>query len=496
MSRSSLATTNELVELLPYLTPRERDELDRLLKVTTSNEVAWLPDDPVRWIEREFYVPETNAAIVLQPYQRAVLRRAFWRDSAGLLQYSLVLYSDLKKSAKSTIAAAVVLWLAWHHPWETCRVVGNDLKQADSRTFYYIRRAIELNPRLRERVGVRQDKLSLPNNTTIEAIAVDPKGEAGGGDLIVCFTELWAARSNAALQLWTETTLSPLKYGKSLRWYESYAGYTGESPILEQLYAAGVDGGARLDDDLELYDNAAVRLLVLWNTRPRCPWQTPAYYAQEAATLAPAEFARVHRNQWASAQSSFVPIEWWDGCQADVPPLLPYEAVVVGIDAAVSGDCFAIVAVSRRGDSVILRYANIWTPPAHGKIDFGAPDGPEAELRRLASTCNVVEFAYDPMQMEDMAMRLRKAGVGHFRAFAQGQDRLIADKALFDRIRDRRIAHAGNAMVRQHLMNADQKADGDGKLRIVKRAAEHKIDAAVALSMAAQRAAYLNISAG
>lgn len=453
---------------------------------------AFLPNDPVRWIETEFFVPETNAAIKLVEYQRQVIRRALTRDAAGNFPYSLILWSDLKKSAKSTIAAAVVQFLAWHHPWETCRVVGNDLKQADSRTFFYIRRAVELNPRLRAVASVKQYKITLPNHTTIEAIPVDPKGEAGGGDLIVCFTELWAARNAAAQQLWTETTLSPLKYGQSLRWCESYAGYRGESPILEQLYDANVRPELRVDDDLELYENAGARSLTLWNTRPRCPWQTEEYYAVEAATLTPSEFERVHRNQWAAAQEAFIPIEWWDDCQTSVPERLPHEMLVVGIDAAVSNDTFAIVGVSRRGERLIVRYARVWTPPEGGQIRF---DEVEAEIVRLAQAFPVVEFAYDPMQCEDLAQRRRKAGTGHFRAFAQGQDRLVADKALYDLIRDRRILHSGEPVLRAHLLNADKKADGDGKLRIVKRRERDKIDAAVALSMAARRASYLNISA-
>ncbi len=460
--------------------------------VKRINDVAWLPDDPVAWIQREFYIPETQAAIQLEPYQQDVLRKALTRDSDGNFPYSLVLWSDLKKSAKSTIAGAVVLWLAWHHEWETCRVVGNDLKQANSRTFYYIQRAIELNPRLKPQCKTKNYRIELPNHTTIDAIPVDPKGEAGGGDLIVCFTELWAAKNEAAKQLWTETTLSPLKYGKSLRWCESYAGFEGASPILEQLYEQGVKNGRRLDDDLELYENAAGRMLCLWNTRPRCPWQTQDYYAQEKTILLPEEFNRIHGNQWATSTQKFIAMEWWDACKADLmPPMQPKEALVVGIDAAVSHDCFAIVAVSRRGDTCYVRSVSVYTPPKGGQISFAEP---EAELRRLAQEYNVVCFTYDPMQMADMAQRLMGAGVGWFDAFNQGAPRLKADKELYDRILGRAIQHDGNPVLREHLQNSDAEIDGEGhKLRIVHRAPHLPMDASVALSMACERAAYLNI---
>ena len=71
--------------------------------------------DSVRWIEKNFYIPETrddprlHGRIALQDYQRDVLHEAHARDENGLFKYSIVIWSDIKKSAKSTIAAAPYL---------------------------------------------------------------------------------------------------------------------------------------------------------------------------------------------------------------------------------------------------------------------------------------------------------------------------------------------------------------------------------------------------
>lgn len=455
--------------------------------------VAYLPDDPVAWIEREFFIPETNAAIHLEPYQADVVRRALSKDVDGNFNYSLVLWSDLKKSAKSTIAGAVVLWLAWHHQWESCRVVGNDLKQANSRTFYYITRAIALNPRLQLACKVKNYHIELiEQHTTIEAIAVDPKGEAGGGDLIVCFTELWAAKNEAAKALWTETTLSPLKYGQSLRWCESYAGFEGESPILEQLYEQGVKHGNRLDEDLELYENKLGRTLCLWNTRPRCEWQTQDYYAQEEAVLSAEEFDRIHGNIWASATQKFIPIEWWDACKGELPEV-PRQPMVVALDAAVSNDCFGIVGCTWLGDIIQLRHARRWIPPKDGKLEYtGSADRnnteyPEGYLRWLVKTCNVVAVVYDEFQLHDFCTRLSAEHLAAFEAFPQAGQREVADSDLRRIIMEQRIAHDGHVDMREHIGNADRKELGDRKLRIVKRQPEKKIDLAVCLSMAAYK---------
>ena len=66
---------------------------------------------------------------------------------------------------------------------------------------------------------------------------------------------------------------------------------------------------------LELYANEEAGMLCLWNTQPRCPWQTKKYYASEAKILPTNQFLRVHRNQWTTSTETFVPMEWWDACE-------------------------------------------------------------------------------------------------------------------------------------------------------------------------------------
>lgn len=461
---------------------------------------APMPADPVEWIESEFYIPELNGPIVLYPYQRAVLREAYRRDESGRFIYDVVLWGDIKKSAKSSIAAAVVLERALRTAWGSFKIVANDLKQADSRVFYYIRRAIQLNPRLKTRAVIHNYKITQDNHTVIEAIPVDPDGEAGGNDDMIEYTELHGFNSKAALKLWTETTISPTKHGFSQRWADTYAGFSGESPILEPIYDQLAKDENLLDlgiPGLKVY--AKAKILCLWNDEPRLPWQTPAYYASEEVTLVPNEFQRVHRNQWTTSVSVFVPVEWWEACAGDIPPLEPGEPLVVALDAAISGDCFGIVAVSRKGDKVYKRYVRAWTPPRGGKLEYSNVQDPndvaypEGEIRRLAREYNVAQFAYDQYQLHDLATRLIREGIGWFRVFPQGQDRLVADKQLYDDIRDRRFVHDGDPVLSAHVKNANAKTEGENKLRIVKRAEHLKIDTAVCASMANSEARRLNI---
>jgi phage terminase large subunit-like protein len=461
------------------------------------------PVDPIEWIEAEFFIPELSGPIVLQPYQRAVLREAYRRDKNGDFVYSTIIWGDIKKSAKSTIAAAVALERARSLKWGRVRIVANDLKQADSRVGDAMRKAILLNPRLGSRVKISGKAFKCPNFTTIEAVPIDPTGEAGGGDDFIVFSELWGAKSAPAARMWTETTLSPLKMGRSQRWVETYAGFEGESVTLQKLYNATVKEGRNIGaelgfPDLEVFSNESARMLCLWNTIRRSPWQLgekgDAYYAQEAAALTDSEFDRVHGNMWQSSQKKFVPDEWWNACgvpPAQIPELDRYGEIVVGIDAAVSNDCFGIVAVSRQGDKVIKRYARKWQPTKGAKLEYSNPNDPndpeypEGALRWLAKRYNVIVFGYDEYQLHHLANILRADNVGFFLKFDQGADRLTADKQFYDVIRERRFVHDNDADLTEHVQNANRKEDPESrKLRIVKRADELKIDLAVCASTA------------
>lgn len=460
--------------------------------------------DPVQWIEKNFFIPEVDGPIVLMPYHRAVLREAYRTDERGLFVYSTVLWGDIKKSAKSSIAAAVGLERARRRKWAMVKIIANDLKQAQSRVSFYLQRAIEMNPALREIIKTDKNFTRLPNHAIIEALPIDPKGEAGGNDDLIIFSELWGADSTAAKLMWSEMTLSPTKYGISQRFIETYAGFSGEAETLEQLWHQGVKEGRLLDvgirhadgSPLELYVNDAARLLCLWNTKPLCPWQTSEYYAQEESILLPTEFLRMHRNQWGSSTEKFVPDEWWMACNTpNVPPPDQFLEVTVGIDAAVSNDCFGIVAVSRHGQKVVPRYVRKWTPPKGGKIEYSNPEDPddveypEGALRWLAKTYNVIVFGYDETQLHHLCTSLVSDGVGFFKVFGQGIPRLSADKQLHDVIRDRLIAYNSTTMniadLTEHIKNSNKEIDPhEHKLRIIKRSQNAKIDLAVSLSMA------------
>lgn len=238
-------------------------------------------------------------------------------------------------------------------------------------------------------------------------------------------------------------------------------------------------------------------LFLPWTARPD---RTPEWYAAVASDAF--SMAEMRREYPATPDEAFSAVTaerflehmaMWDACREDLPPLTDREPLVWAVDAGVSNDTFAAVAVSRhplRRDDVAVRIVMQWTPQAGQALDFIAIG---AELLAVMRAWYSLVLVYDSYQMHLMAQQIAASGFW-VEEFSQAAPRLIADRQLRDLILGRRLAHDGNAALRQAIDNADRKISEDKKtLRIVKRSAAKKIDPLVALSMAAAQCLELNL---
>lgn len=320
------------------------------------------------------------------------------------------------------------------------------------------------------------------------------------------FTELWGARTQAHVKLWTETTLSPIKYGRSQRWCESYAGVRGDSPLLENLYdkcvVEGNDqdknnlGGEKISKEFPFFTDATHNIFCLWNREPHLPWQTKKYYDNERTTLLEPEFIRVHRNTFLTSQQRYVEDEKLKPCYGDMYHLTPESILILASDAGYSNNSYGLVGVvyDKENDLIRLAFEHMWESPGKGmEIDLSAP---EKMVKRLAIKYTVLVWTYDPYQLKRTAQALESDPQNPINThqFIQQGKRSIADKALLDRISTCDIIFPENSLTVQHLKNADMKIINTDKVRIVRRqgpTAGH-VDLAVCLSMAV----YVAVSEG
>ena len=498
--------------------------------------------DVVAWGEKNFYVPETEAPIQLEPVQKVILRCAFDREFAAAMGcpkgFQEYIYSTVKKSGKTTIAAMVARWIG--ETWGSHNEIfamANDLEQARGRVYAKALESMELDPNYdrskrvlpsRWRI-IERDALNLANGSVLRAVSSDYKGEAGSNPTATFWSELWGYTTDASRRMWAELTPVPTR-PRSIRWVETYAGYENESTLLLELWERATkpdQGGRRLTRDdllacgivwpypdeyeLPLYVNARTRMFAYIDQGPharRMPWQTPDYYVAQAGQLRPNEFDRLHNNEWTSPTSEFIPVEWWDRLEAgkndnpDLPPLDATTPCVIAADAAVTSDCCALVLVSRnphKPENVALRASRIFTPPPstpeNPKPTFDYDDTIVPTIEEWCKAHNVVCIVYDAYQLHQTMRRLNRE-LMWCQPFDQGNRRLKADKQLYDLIRDKRLLHHGDRTMREHISACGAKTakDEDTKLRIVKRSEQKKIDGVVALSMAADECLRLNLT--
>jgi hypothetical protein len=440
--------------------------------------------DPVTFAQ-ELINPETGKPFLLYPEQSTFLREAVRRGAEGRLLYPLLIFSAPKKSGKTTLDAIfhlyVILVLGGRYAEGEC--YANDAEQAQGRVFQSIARIVDATPWLAAEARITQNVIEFTaTGSTITAKASDYAGSAGGNQNICSFTELWAYTQERARRLWDETVPVPTK-AISCRFVDTYAGFEGESELLEELYKQGLKGKL-IGPDLYAQPGS---MLMYWSHQPRAPWQTPAWLTSMRAQLRPNAFLRMITNVWVSGEEAFVDAEWWEKCKdANARPVIadPTLQVFGGVDGSVKHDYTAIVltAWDYQTKRVRLVYFRVFKPSFLNPIDFERDvEGTLLDLRRRFA---LREVRYDPYQLQASAQRLIRAGVPMVE-FPQTPANLTeASTNLFELIKGANLVVYPDAALDKAIKQTVAVETPRG-WRLAKEKTSARIDVVVALAMAA-----------
>ena len=169
-------------------------------KADRANLIAFLEQDPVWWMEHNFWIPDVRTpdtgaelgpgTIILHPIQKRILRAVLLKGEDGMFPYSTMVYSTIKKSGKTRIAAGVAAWFAaTQGKYNEVYCMANDGKQSTDRILSAVKQCVALNPDMHWKVT--NTKITLPSGTYIEAIPCDPKGSAGANPGLTVWSEMW-----------------------------------------------------------------------------------------------------------------------------------------------------------------------------------------------------------------------------------------------------------------------------------------------------------------
>jgi phage terminase large subunit-like protein len=361
--------------------------------------------------------------------------------------------------------------------------VANDYEQAQSRVFTVIRRIVEASPLLRYEAKITADRITFPAlDAVIIALASDAASAAGGNPTISCFDELWGYTSERSQRLFDEMITSPARR-ISCRLTVSYAGFSGESTLLEELYKRGT----ALPDEVGPSLRAGDGMLFAWHTTPVAPWQDERWLAEMRRSLRPSAYARMVTNAFVSSESRFVDLAAWDACvQPALAPVLRDKSlpVWVGVDASTKRDSTALVAVAFDQDAKWVRLIahKVFVPTPGDPINFELTI--EHTLREWHERFRLQQVLFDPYQMAAVSQRLAGEGIPVEEYPMTVPNLTAATSNLFDLISARQLVLYPDAGMRLAIAHAIIVESSRG-WRLDKLKQSHKIDVVVALSLAA-----------
>jgi len=183
---------------------------------------------------------------------------------------------------------------------------------------------------------------------------------------------------------------------------------------------------------------------------------------------------------WTDAEEPWITEEDWDACQGDVD-LDAAEYWTLGVDIGQVFDSSAVATVGLVDGKLHVR-TRIWDPQPGKPITIGEV---EAHVIAEAKTGRVLELNYDPFRFQRSAEVLEEHGL-KVSEFPYG--RMVgASNTLYDLIREGKIVHDGDPGLRRHVL-AGVATETDYGWKISKKKSKAKIDALVALAMAADTA--------
>lgn len=271
--------------------------------------------------------------LTLEPWQQAFMNEALEVDPAtGLRVYSEAILGLPRKNGKSTLAAAIALYLLTFEEEPEPEVYAAAAAKDQARIiFRQTSRFVGASPDLGDKLKVRRSDIECPENGGVMRVlsseAPLQHGLNPSGNVI---DELWAHESP---DLYEALTTGSGAREQPLTVAITTAGFDPET-VLGTIYAASQDHPKveRPYPWLTIVRDREAGFLFYWyglapeaDIEDRNLWRevNPASWLQDLKylekqrrkpTLRLSEFRRLHLGQWTSVEEPWLPAELWDAC--------------------------------------------------------------------------------------------------------------------------------------------------------------------------------------
>lgn len=465
----------------------------------------------------------------LEEWQVKLVAELFGRLRAnGLRQYRTAYWEIPRKAGKSTLAAAIALYLLLADGEAGAQVYSAAAEREQASIVFNCAQAmVEASPALLKRCKIieSQKRIVVPATSSVyRAISAEAYSKHGFNASAVVYDELHEAPDR---RLWDVLKTSMGAREQPLMLAITTAGYDRNSICWEQhAYAEKVLSGVLVDPSF----HAAI-----FAAPPDADWRAPAtwhaanpnlgvsvdqaFLAAECLTAeaVPAyqnTFRRLYLNQWTQQETRWLDMAAWDASAGvmDVTTLNGRQCYA-GLDLASTTDIAALALVFPPVEDgapyqTVLRF---WIPNdslqsrvLRDRVPYDewarrglviATDGNvidyraiREEIKRLSVQYDIREIAFDRWGATQISQDLQGDGFTMV-AFGQGFASMSGPtKELEKLVLSRRLWHGGNPVLRWMADNLRVRIDPAGNIKPDKAKSTEKIDGMVALVMALDRA--------
>ena len=434
-----------------------------------------------------------------------------------------------KKNGRSELAAAVALLLCYGDGEERAEVYGcaADRQQA-SIVFEVAADMVRMCPALGKRVKIlasQKRMVYLPTNSFYQVLSAEAYSKHGFNVHGVVFDELHTQPNRKLFDVMTKGS-----------------GDARAQPLYFLITTAGTDTNsicyethAKAQDILEGRKRDPTFYPVIYGAGIDEDWTSPKVWkkanpslgitvgidkvkaACESARQNPGEensFRQLRLNQWVKQSVRWMPMERWDACSHPVhEDELEGRVCYGGLDLSSTMDITAFILVfpPRTEEETFIVLPYFWMPEDnidlrvrrdHVPYDVWQRQGflettegnvvhygyIEKFIERLGEKFNIREIAFDRWGAVQMVQNLEGMGFTVV-PFGQGFASMSPPtKELMKLVLEQRIAHGGHPVLRWNMDNIFIRTDPAGNIKADKAKSTEKIDGAVALIMALDRA--------
>ncbi len=466
----------------------------------------------------------------LLDWQEQIIRDIFGTVKPdGYRQFNTAYIEVPKKNGKSEIAAAIALLLLCGDGEQGAEIYGcaSDRAQA-AIVFDVAKEMVKLCPALMKRCIISESKKRItykPTNSFYQVVSSEVASKHGYNVHGVVFDELHAQPNRKLYDVMTkgsgDARMQPLFF------LITTAGDNTNS-ICYEVHQKALDiiEGRKIDPTF---------YPVIYGASENDDWSDPKVWAKanpslgktiniekvkaayESARQQPSEensFRQLRLNQWVKQAVRWMPMEIWDKCAFAIDcKNLEGRACYGGLDLSTTTDLtsFVLVFLPEDEDDKYQILPFFWVPEEtldlrvrrdHVPYDLWARQGYiqttegnvihyeyiENFIEQLGKIYNIREIAFDRWGAEHVIQNLEKLGFNVVR-FGQGyKDMSPPTKELMNLALSRQIAHGGHPVLRWNMDNIYIRKDPAGNIKADKEKSTEKIDGAVALIMALDRA--------